>query len=95
MIRQLLKFAIGCLILLAAAYLLNPSPDKHRAAISEQVSARSELAGLLRLGRVTAFFSEYHSLAVASYTTVNDRVVSIGAFGIVHVREPAATQGTR
>jgi len=89
MVRQLAKIVIGCLILLAAAYLLNPSPEKHRATISERVSARSELAGLLRLGRVTAFFSEYPSLGVASYTTVNDRVVSIGAFGIVHVREGA------
>jgi len=95
MVRQIFKIAFGSLIVLAAAYLLNPSPEKHRAAISEQVSARSELAGLLRLGRVTAFFSEYHSLGVASYTTVNERVVSIGAFGLVHVREQAATKGAR
>ncbi|MCB1908949.1 MAG: hypothetical protein KDH15_16405 [Rhodocyclaceae bacterium] len=86
MTRQFMKLTVAAALVIVAALALNPSPEKHRATISEALSARSEIASLLRLGRITAFFSEYHSLAVASYTTVNDEVVSIGAFGYVHVR---------
>lgn len=87
MSRLILKLAVVLALAAAAAVALNPSPEKHRAAISDALSARSELASLLRLGRVTAFLSEYHTLGVASYTTVNQRVVSVGAFGLVHVRD--------
>ncbi|MCB1914831.1 MAG: hypothetical protein KDG52_03815 [Rhodocyclaceae bacterium] len=91
MTRPILKSAALAVIVFAAALALNPSPEQHRETISRALSSRSELASLLRLGRITAFFSEYHSLAVASYTTVNGEVVSVGAFGYVHVRdrEPA------
>ena len=54
------------------------------------LAARSPLAGALGLGALAAFTSVYHPLGVASYTTVNDRVVSIGAFGMVFVRQPSA-----
>ena len=65
------------------------SPDAHRAKISQTVSERSPLAGLLGLGALTAFTSTYHALGVASYTTVNGRVVSIGALGQVFVLSAA------
>ena len=90
MIRQVLKIAAFLLIVAAAGVVLNPSPEKHRDAIRDDLSARSEVAKLLQLGRITAFFSEYHSFGVGSYTTVNGRVVSIGAFGVVFVREQPA-----
>ncbi|QID16192.1 hypothetical protein G3580_00255 [Nitrogeniibacter mangrovi] len=90
MARPLLRF-VGLLIVVAAAgVLLNPSPDKHRDAIRKDVAERSQVANLLQLGTITAFFSEYHSFGVGSYTTVNGKVVSIGAFGGVYVRENAA-----
>ena len=76
-------------VLVAAAALLNPSADSHRERIRQAVAERSQLAALLRLGDLAAFVSEYHSLGLASYTTSRERVLSVGAFGIVFVREPS------
>jgi hypothetical protein len=79
--------ALAALVLLAFA--TNPSPERHREKIKAAISERSPLAGALGLGALTAFTSTYHPLGVASYTTVNDRTVSIGAFGMVFVRQPS------
>lgn len=76
--------------LVAAAFVLNPTPEQHRAEIRTAIAERSPLAGLLGIGALTAFTSTYHPLGVASYTTVNDHVVSIGVFGMVFVRQPSA-----
>lgn len=73
--------------LTAAAFVLNPSPDQHRAKIKQAITERSPLAGALGIGALTAFTSTYHPLGVASYTTVNERTVSVGAFGFVFVLE--------
>ena len=64
---------------------LNPTPEQHRAKIKTVISERSPMAGLLGLGSLAAFASAYHSVGVASYTVVNERTVSIGAFGAVFV----------
>jgi hypothetical protein len=69
----------------AAAFLLNPTPEQHRTRIKEAIAERSPLAGALGIGALTAFTSTYHPLGVASYTTVTDRTVSVGAFGMVFV----------
>ena len=95
MFRQLLKLAAVLIVIAAAGVLLNPSPEKHRDTIASELSRRSQIADLLQLGRITAFFSEYHSFGVGSYTTVNDKVVSIGAFGFVFVRENAVVTEPR
>lgn len=71
---------------IALAFVLNPSPERHRARIQQAVGERSPIAGLLGLGSLTAFVSNYHTLGVASYTTAGDRVLSVGVFGIVFVR---------
>ncbi len=73
----------------AAAFLLNPSPERHRARIKESIAERSPLAGALGMGALTAFASTYHSLGVASYTTVNERIASVGALGMVFVPQPS------
>jgi hypothetical protein len=73
--------------LTAAAFVFNPSPDQHRARIKQAIAERSPLAGALGVGALTAFTSTYHPLGVASYTTVNERTVSVGAFGYVYVLE--------
>jgi hypothetical protein len=73
----------------AAAFLLNPSPEQHRARIKEAIAERSPLAGALGMGALTAFASTYHSLGVASYTTVNERIASVGALGMVFVPPPS------
>jgi hypothetical protein len=74
--------AIAAVIL---AFVLNPSADRHREKIKEAIAERSQLEKLLGIGQLTSFASRYHSLGVASYTTVNDKVTSVGAFGIVFV----------
>jgi hypothetical protein len=54
--------------LLAAAMALNPSADKHRSRIKESIAERSQVEKVLEMG---------------SYTTVNGKVASVGAFGLV------------
>jgi hypothetical protein len=71
---------------LALGFVLNPSAERHRAAIKEAVADRSTLAKVLGVGAMAAFASTYHSWGVCSYTTVSGRTLSVGAFGIVHVR---------
>lgn len=73
----------------ALAFLSNPSPEQHRNKIKEAVAERSPLAGALGLGVLTAFTSNYHPLGVASYTSANGRTISVGAFGMVWVLQPA------
>ncbi len=74
-----LALAIG------AAWASNPSPDQHRQAIKQAISERSPLSGLLGLGALTAFVSDYHPVGLGSYTTVNGKTVSVGVFGQVFV----------
>jgi hypothetical protein len=69
------------------AFVLNPSPERHRARIKEDIGNRSQLAAALGLGSVAAFASTYHSLGIASYTTAGDRTLSFGVFGMVFVME--------
>lgn len=77
--------AILTVAVVALSLMLNPSPDKHRTTIKETVAQRNPLAGVLGVGTMTAFVSTYHSLGVASYTEVDDRVISLGAFGVIFV----------
>ncbi|WP_127999566.1 hypothetical protein [Piscinibacter defluvii] len=88
MARTAVVSAVIAAALTAAAFVLNPSPERHRERIKEAVAERSPLAGALGLGALTAFTSTYHPLGVASYTTVNGRTVSVGAFGVVLVLQP-------
>ena len=79
--------AIG--VVVALAFALNPSPDQHRAKIKAAVAQRSPVAGMLGVGALAAFASIYHPLGVASYTTVGDKTVSWGAFGMVFFIQPS------
>lgn len=88
MARTAVVSAVIAAALTAAAFVLNPSPERHREKIKQAVAERSPLAGALGLGALTAFTSTYHPLGVASYTTVNGRTVSVGAFGVVLVLPP-------
>ena len=79
---------VGAIAIVVLAFVLNPSPEQHRARIKAVISERSLVARTLGVGALTALVSNYTSLGIASYTTVNGRTVSIGALGIVYVREP-------
>jgi hypothetical protein len=85
----LVSTAVAALVLVLS-FVLNPSPEKHRAAIKEVIAERSPIAGMLGIGALTAFVSTYHSVGVASYTTVNHRLVSVGVLGMVFVMPPAS-----
>ena len=56
------------------------------------MAERSPIAGALGVGALTAFVSTYHPLGVASYTTVNGRTASVGAFGMVFVLSSTQTK---
>ena len=90
MSSKALTSALVTAAVFVAAIALNPSAEKHREKIRQATADRHPVAGALGLGALKAFVSSYHSWGVASYTTGNDRVVSIGAFGMVVVldREP-------
>ena len=81
--------AIVTAAVFAAAIAFNPSADKHREKIRQATADRHPVAGALGLGALKAFVSSYHSWGVASYTTANERVLSIGAFGMVVVLDQA------
>lgn len=83
--RKPLNWILALVALVVAAVLLNPSAERHREHIRAAMSERSPLAGLLGLGALTAFASNYHTLGVASYTSVHGHVLSVGCLGVVVV----------
>ena len=83
------KIYVGIAVVIAAAFLLNPSADQHRNRIKESIAERSPLAGLLGMGAITAFASNYHPLGLASYTSMHGHTISVGFLGMVFVLQPA------
>lgn len=83
---RVIWFFAGALAVVLAI-VLNPSAERHRDKIKEAVAERSQLAAVLHLGNLTAFVSNYHSLGVASYTTVNGKLLSFGLLGMVFVTD--------
>ncbi|WP_137938501.1 hypothetical protein [Chitinivorax sp. B] len=75
--------SLACALVFAISF--NPSAERHRFRIKESVADRNQLAGLLGLGALTAAVSTYHSLGVGSYMVIQDKTVSVGAFGLVYV----------
>lgn len=71
--------------LVGLAIVLNPSPERHHSRIKESVAQRSTLGRVLSLGSLAALVSNYHSVGVASYTKVGERVLSVGFMGFVYV----------
>lgn len=86
MTKTVIRTIAGAIVV-AVLVILNPAPQTHRERIQETVAERSPLAGAFGLGALAAFTSSYHSLGVASYTTVDGKALSIGALGVVYVRE--------
>ena len=85
--RSTLVTVVVTAAVVAGAFALNPSPERHRQEIRRQLGERSPLVRLLGLGSLAAFTSSYHSLGVVSYTKAGDTVLSVGALGVVYVRE--------
>ena len=87
MSKALIRTVAVVAVAIALAALLNPSPERHREKIREATGERSQVARVLGLGSLKAFASSYHSLGVASYTTAGEKTLSVGAFGLVFVRD--------
>jgi hypothetical protein len=77
--------AIVVAVIIVLAFVLNPSPDRHREKITSTIAERNPIAGILGVGALTAFVSGYYSLGIASYTKSDGRIVSIGFMGMVFV----------
>lgn len=86
----MIKLLLILLALVGLAFVTNPGAQAHRDKLKAEVAARSQLAGLLHLGDLAAFVSTYHTLGVASYSTVDDKALTYGAFGFVFVPDGAA-----
>ena len=72
---------------LALAVVLNPSAERHRDRVRAAIGERNVLAKALGLGSLAALVSSYHSLGVASTTSVDGHVLSVGVMGMVFVRD--------
>jgi hypothetical protein len=82
-----LQGAFGALLIMVIAAITNPSAERHRDKIRSTVAERSPVSGVLGIGALKAFTSNYHSLGVASYTDAGDKLLSWGAFGYVYVMQ--------
>jgi hypothetical protein len=85
MSKRSLTLIIALLAVLVLSMALNPSGERHRTALREAVAERSPIAGALGLGALTSLVTEYHSIGIASYTVLDDYVMTVGALGLVHV----------
>ncbi|HET8731340.1 MAG TPA: hypothetical protein VFM34_09555 [Moraxellaceae bacterium] len=77
----------GLGVLFILMIVLNPSAERHREAIRHATDERSPFEHALGLGDFAAFMSRYESIGVASYTTVSDKVKTVGFLGMVFVRD--------
>ncbi len=80
-----LKATVVVGAIVAAAFALNPSAERHRNEIKATIAERSPLAGFLGIGSLAAFASNYHSVGVGSYTSIRDKTISVGFLGMVFV----------
>ena len=69
---------------LLAARLFDAISDPLLGRLSDHLFGRSVRA-VLGVGALAAFVSNYHSVGVASYTSIRGRTVSVGFMGMVFV----------
>ena len=81
-----IKLLLIIVALLALAFVLNPSADRHREVIKKTIAERSQVEKIFGIGHLTAFASTYHNVWIGSYTTIDGEVQSIGVFWIVFVK---------
>jgi len=81
------KVLLAVALVLALAVIFNPSPERHRERIKQVVSERNAANKIFGMGLLAAFASKYHNFYFGSYTTVDDKVQSVGLFGVVFVKE--------
>ena len=84
--KSYLRTAAIIVAAVVAAVAFNPDEARHDRAIRDDVARQSSVASMLGGGRVMGWLTRYHSVGVASYTEVDDKVISVGAFGLVFVK---------
>lgn len=84
--KSYLRTAAIIVAVVVAAVAFNPDEARHDRAIRDDVASRSSVANVLGGGRVMGWLTRYHSVGIASYTEVDDKVISVGAFGLVYVK---------
>jgi hypothetical protein len=82
-IRSGLRDLLLLFAFLAIGVLANPDKAKHDQIIRQQVRNQSPIASIFGAGRLASWVADYHSIGIASYTTIDGKVVTMGAFGIV------------
>ena len=82
--KQAQELVISLLIVLVLA-VTNPPHESHKEAIRDEVFRQTPLLSMLGIGRLVAWMTEYQSLVVISYTTVDGRLASVGALGQVWI----------
>ncbi len=92
MAKSIVLTAVAASALTAAAFFLNPTLEQHQAKIRGAVAEQQPLAGALGLGLLQSWTARYHSLGVVSYTTNEERVLSVGGFGLVFALTPTEPQ---
>ena len=85
--RTTLIVAILLMVAVVLAVQFNPTPEMHRAKLRQVLDDRNPLWRALGMGSPAAFASSYHNIGVASYTSADDRKLSIGAYGVVRVMD--------
>ena len=81
------KVSLAVALVLALAVIFNPSAEHHRTKIKQVISERSQAQKMFGVGLLAAFASKYHNFYFGSYTTVDNKVQSIGVMGMVFVME--------
>lgn len=91
MAKGVFTTAVLASALTAGAFLLNPTPEQHQAKIRAAVAEHQPLAGALGLGLLKSWTAQYHSIGIASYTTDETHLLSVGALSMVWALKPAAS----
>jgi len=89
--KQAQEFVIFLLVVLLLA-VTNPAHESHKQAIRDDVFRQAPLFSMLGFGRLVAWMTEYRSLVVISYTTVDGRLASVGALGQVWIAPNSAVR---
>ena|SRR5437667_10723164 len=88
--KQAQEFVIFLLVVLLLA-VTNPAHESHKQAIRDDFR-QAPLFSMLGFGHLMAWMTEYRSLVVISYTTVDGRLASVGALGQVWIAPNSAVR---
>lgn len=83
MASKSIRGIVAVLCLVALAVLSNPRKSRHDRAIQRDMKKSHPVASFFGAGSLASAMAEYHSIGVAFYTTLDDEIATVGAFGVV------------